>query len=178
MTPRSLLVLGGVRAGKSAFAVARAAAAEGRVTVVATAEALDPEMAARIARHRAERPPHWNTVEAPLALVEALAALAGKTELVLVDCLNLWVANIIEHGKNKPGDACLGEAGRLADLLARRPFAWILVSNEVGWGVHPETSLGRRFRDVLGLVNQAVAAVADEVVLMVAGCPLWVKGRP
>jgi adenosylcobinamide kinase/adenosylcobinamide-phosphate guanylyltransferase len=173
-----LLVLGGVRAGKSAFAVARAAERGERVAFVATAEAGDDEMAARIARHRAARPPDWTTVEAPLALAEALADLDGKADAVVVDCLNLWVANLLGQVPGPADDALRAETGRLTAALAEAPFDVVLVSNEVGSGVHPETAIGRRFRDVLGTVNQAVAAIADEVVLMVAGCPLHVKGGP
>ncbi len=175
MSPRTVLVLGGVRAGKSAFAVARARAHGGRVAFVATAEAGDDEMAARIARHRAERPPAWRTVEVPVALTSALAALEGEADVVVVDCLNLWVANLLDKRPELSDSDLLAEAAQL-EAAARRPrFSLILVSNEVGWGIHPATELGRRFRDALGLVNQAVARAADEVVLMVAGCPLVVK---
>jgi adenosylcobinamide kinase / adenosylcobinamide-phosphate guanylyltransferase len=170
--PRTALVLGGVRAGKSAYAVARAAELGARVAFVATAEAGDAEMAARIARHRAIRPPGWTTIEAPLAPGEAVASLEGKADVVLVDCLNVWVANLLGR---EPGLGDEPLLARAAPLMARRPFHLLLVSNEVGWGVHPETPLGRRFRDALGLVNQAVARAADEVVLLVAGCPLWLK---
>jgi len=175
VSPRTVLVLGGVRAGKSAFAVARARAHGGRVAFVATAEAGDEEMAARIARHRAERPPAWRTVEVPVALTSALAALEGEADVVVVDCLNLWVANLLHKRPELTDSGLLAEAAQL-EAAARRPrFSLILVSNEVGWGIHPETALGRRFRDTLGLVNQAVARAVDEVVLMVAGCPLVVK---
>jgi adenosylcobinamide kinase/adenosylcobinamide-phosphate guanylyltransferase len=175
VSPRTLLVLGGVRAGKSAFAVARARDIGGRVVFVATAEAGDPEMAARIARHRADRPPAWRTLETPVALPSTLMGLQGSADVVLVDCLNLWVANLF--GKRPELTDCdiEVEAAELAAVATRPGFSLILVSNEVGWGVHPETALGRRFRDALGLVNQAVARVADEVVLMVAGCPVAVK---
>ena len=176
--PRTILVLGGVRAGKSAYAVDRARALAGeaaRVAFVATAEALDAEMTARIARHRAARPAHWQTVEAPLTLPSAIGDLEGKADVVVVDCLTLWVANLLGRAATLPDDALLQETERLTIRLARRAFDAIVVSNEVGWGVHPETALGRRFRDALGLVNQAAAATADEVVLVVAGCPLWLK---
>jgi adenosylcobinamide kinase/adenosylcobinamide-phosphate guanylyltransferase len=175
---RTLLVLGGARAGKSAHATAWAAGRGQRVVFVATAEPLDPEMAGRIAAHRAARPPGWATVEAPLALAEALADLAGKADVAVVDCLNLWVANLLGQVPGPADDALRAETGRLTAALAEAPFDVVLVSNEVGSGVHPETAIGRRFRDVLGTVNQAVAAIADEVVLMVAGCPLHVKGGP
>lgn len=178
MSVRTLLVLGGVRAGKSAYAVARAEALGGRVAFVATAEPGDAEMAARIKRHRASRPADWTTVEVPLALAEALAELEGKADTVVVDCLNLWVANLLARNPDVPEHRLLAEAGRLTELMGRRPFDLVVVSNEVGWGIHPEAALGRRFRDALGLVNQAVARAADEVVLLVAGCPLWLKGRP
>jgi adenosylcobinamide kinase/adenosylcobinamide-phosphate guanylyltransferase len=171
----TLLVLGGVRAGKSAFAVARARAIGGRVVFVATAEARDDEMAMRIARHRAERPPTWRTIEEPLALPSALAALEGEADVVVVDCLNLWVSNLLHNRPNLDDSGLRDEAAQLEAVGACPRYTLLLVSNEVGWGVHPETELGRRFRDALGLVNQAAARAADEVVLMVAGCPLTVK---
>jgi adenosylcobinamide kinase/adenosylcobinamide-phosphate guanylyltransferase len=173
MSPGTVLVLGGVRAGKSAFAVARARELGGRVVFVATAEAGDDEMAARIARHRAERPSTWRTIETPLALVSALTALNGEADVVIVDCLNLWIANMLDERADLPD--LLREADGLAAIAGRPRYALLLVSNEVGWGIHPQTELGRRFRDALGLVNQAVARAAGEVVLMVAGCPLTVK---
>jgi adenosylcobinamide kinase/adenosylcobinamide-phosphate guanylyltransferase len=173
-----VLVLGGVRAGKSAYAVARAGTVGERVAFVATAEAADAEMAARIARHRVGRPGHWTTVETLVGLSEALSSLDGKVDVVVVDCLNLWVANLFGRTPGLTEDRLEAEAARLAAVVARAPWPLILVSNEVGLGVHPETALGRRFRDALGLVNQRVAAAADEVVLLIAGCPLWLKGGP
>ena len=175
MSPGTLVVLGGVRAGKSAFVVARARALGGRVAFVATAQAGDDEMAARIARHRAERPSSWRTLEVPLALVPALTSLDGEADVVIVDCLNLWVANILDSRPKLTDPELLDEARQLAVVAERPPYSLLLVSNEVGWGVHPETGLGRRFRDALGLVNQAVARAAAEMVLMVAGCPLTIK---
>jgi adenosylcobinamide kinase/adenosylcobinamide-phosphate guanylyltransferase len=175
VSPRTVLVLGGVRAGKSAFAVARGRSVGGRVVFVATAEAGDEEMRARIARHRAQRPPAWRTVEAPLSLPSALTTLEGGADVVIVDCLNLWVANLLQK-RPELSDAELDAEAAALEAVATRPrFSLILVSNEVGWGVHPQTELGRRFRDALGLVNQATARAADEVILMVAGCPLTVK---
>jgi adenosylcobinamide kinase/adenosylcobinamide-phosphate guanylyltransferase len=172
---RTVLVLGGVRAGKSAYAIARASSLGERVAFVATAEARDAEMATRIARHRSARPPGWATIEAPIALAEAVARLDAQVDVVVVDCLNLWVANLLDRTPGLPDEELLAETGRLGELIARRFASLVVVSNEVGWGVHPETALGRRFRDALGLVNQAAARAADEVILLVAGCPLWLK---
>ena len=175
MSPRTVLVLGGVRAGKSAFAVSRATERGGRVVFVATAEAVDAEMAERIARHRAERPSSWRTVEVPLALPSTLSALRGETDVVVADCLNFWVANLLGKRPELSDADLLAEAADLEAAATRPGYELILVSNEVGWGIHPETALGRRFRDALGVVNQAAARAADDVVLMVAGCPLFVK---
>jgi adenosylcobinamide kinase/adenosylcobinamide-phosphate guanylyltransferase len=156
----SLFVLGGARSGKSRFAV-DSNRSRARVTFLATAQAGDADMAARIARHRAERPSHWRTVEAPHDLV---------------DRLTFWVANRMLRGDADEWIVKLGE--ELAATLALGPADVTLVSNEVGAGVHPATPDGRRFRDLLGSVNQRVAAAADRVVLMVAGLPLTVKPSP
>ena len=168
----SLFVLGGARSGKSRYAIDENRART-RVTFIATAEARDVDMAARIARHRAERPSHWHTVEAPHDLVSRLRACCAEADAVVVDCLTLWVANRMLRGDT---DECIVEQGEeLAAALALGPADVTLVSNEVGAGVHPATGEGRRFRDLLGTVNQRVAAAADRVVLMVAGLPLAVK---
>jgi adenosylcobinamide kinase/adenosylcobinamide-phosphate guanylyltransferase len=166
----SLFVLGGARSGKSRFAVARQPP-RARVTFVATAQPRDGDMQTRIARHRAERPAHWSTIEEPFDLVPRLEGLGG--DAAIVDCLTLWVANRMLRG-DAP-DAILAGADALAALIRRRSLALTIVSNEVGEGVHPETADGLRFRDLLGMVNQRVAAAAERVVLMVAGIPLEVK---
>ena len=168
----SHLVLGGVRSGKSRFAIAQLAP-RSRVTFVATAEPGDADMAQRIRRHREERPAHWTTVEEPYDLVRALEHLDGRANAVLVDCLTLWVANRLLRGD--PDDVILRESDALAALVARGRSEVVLVSNEVGEGVHPETADGLRFRDLLGLVNQRQAAACDCVTLMVAGLPLTIK---
>jgi len=168
----SLFIVGGARSGKSRFAVDRIPSRE-RIVFVATAEARDQDMATRIARHRAERPSHWATVEEPLDLVPRLEKLEGTCDGIVVDCLTLWVANRLLRGD--PDDAILGESDALARLIGRRRSSFTVVSNEVGAGVHPETATGLRFRDLLGGVNQRIAAACDTVVLMVAGVPLTVK---
>jgi adenosylcobinamide kinase/adenosylcobinamide-phosphate guanylyltransferase len=171
----STFVLGGARSGKSRFAIVQQSE-RARVAFVATAQAGDADMAARIARHRAERPSHFLTVEEPLDLVGRLDGLAGQVDAVVVDCLTLWVSNRLL--RDDSDDAILEGGEALAKLIARRPYALTIVSNEVGEGVHPETAAGLRFRDLLGSVNQRVAAVCDRVILMVAGQPLTVKEEP
>ncbi len=171
----SLLILGGARSGKSRFAGA-GLPARGRVTVVATAEAGDADMAARIARHQADRSPHWRTLEAPLDLVPALGEAARAADVVIVDCLTLWVANLMARGDGD--EAILKEADALAALAAAPAADLRIVSNEAGLGVHPATADGLRFRDLLGLVNQRVAAACARVVLMVAGLPHMLKDTP
>jgi len=163
------LLLGGVRSGKSALAVEWAIDHEragGSVRFVATAPRIegDVDFDQRIETHRATRPP-WPTMEEELDLSTTLAA-AGD-DLVLIDCLTLWVNNLLHRGDD---DAAIAtQADALADDLARRTGPTIVISNEVGLGVHPETELGRRYRDALGRVNQAVAARADRTLLLVAG---------
>lgn len=159
-----ILLLGGARSGKSATAV-RLAAASGRpVTFVATAEAGDGEMAVRIDRHRADRPAEWQTAEAPLELRQAVAATAGDRFLV-VDCLTLWISNLMACGRT-PIE--VSEEGRAAAALLRGRQA-VVVSNEVGLGIVPANELARRYRDLLGEVNAVFAGVAARTLLMVAG---------
>ena len=139
---------------------------------MATAQAGDADMAARIARHRAERPAHWRTVEEPYDVAARLRGCGADADGIVVDCLTLWVSNLMLRG-----DADEWVVKQVEELAALLPLAAdvTLVSNEVGEGVHPPTAEGRRFRDLLGTVNQRVAAAADRVVLMVAGIPLVVK---
>jgi len=166
-------LLGGARSGKSSLAVRLASEWGGPVTFVATAERRDdPEMDARIDAHRAERPPDWETVEAPLDLGRAVADAPDGACLV-VDCLTLWVANVLEAGwSDAETEAAAAELARAA---AAREVPTMVVSNEVGLGIVPETQLGRRYRDVLGRVNAVVAAKADRALLVVAGRALELR---
>jgi adenosylcobinamide kinase/adenosylcobinamide-phosphate guanylyltransferase len=173
---QSHLILGGARSGKSRYALAQGRSAGRRAVFLATASAQDGDMTARIARHRAERPAEWTTLEEPRDIVAASRRLAGRHDLILIDCLTLWVSNLLERGDSD--EAVLAAADDLAKLIGERAVSLILVSNEVGEGVHPPTGIGLRFRDLLGLVNQRVAAAADRVTLMVAGIPLVVKDLP
>ena len=168
----SHLVLGGARSGKSRYAVEQAAQSGGRVAFLATARALDGDMASRIARHRAERPAGWTTLEEPQDIVAACRRAAAH-DLVIVDCVTVWVANLMERGDDDT--AVLAAADDLAKLQREHLLSLLIVSNEVGEGVHPSTELGRRFRDLLGFVNQRLASAADRVTLMVAGLPMTVK---
>jgi adenosyl cobinamide kinase/adenosyl cobinamide phosphate guanylyltransferase len=143
------------------------------VAFVATARALDGDMAVRIARHRAERPPRWTTIEEPHDLVGACRRASRANDLVVVDCATVWVSNLMERGDDDM--VVLAAADDLVKLLRERLVSVIVISNEVGQGVHPSTELGRRFRDLLGLVNQRLAAAVDRVTLMVAGLPLTLK---
>jgi adenosylcobinamide kinase / adenosylcobinamide-phosphate guanylyltransferase len=169
----ALLVLGGARSGKSRYAVEQARQMSGSVAFLATAHAGDGDMAARIARHRAERPSAWRTIEEPLDVAAACRRAAAAHDLIVVDCVTVWVANLMERGDDDA--AVLAAADDLAKLARERVASIVLVSNEVGEGVHPPSALGRRFRDLLGSVNQRLAAAADRVILMVAGLPLTVK---
>lgn len=172
MTGSSLFILGGVRSGKSRYAQARAEALDGDPVFVATAEAFDDEMRDRIARHRADRDARWRTVEAPRDLAAVLDALNASDAVVLVDCLTLWLSNLLL------ADADIARAGEeLCDAIDRFDGHLILVSNEVGLGIVPDNALARRFGDEAGRLNQAVAAVAGEVVLLTAGLPLTLKPR-
>jgi adenosylcobinamide kinase / adenosylcobinamide-phosphate guanylyltransferase len=160
------VLLGGARSGKSALAVRRARALGAPVVFLATAEALDGEMEERIRRHRAERDEGWSTVEAPLDLAVALGEAPAEA-CAIVDCLSLWVANLILQGHGE--EDLVGLAHEGADIAAGRGGPTIAVSNEVGMGVVPEFELGRRYRDALGRVNAIWAERAAEAFLVVAG---------
>jgi adenosylcobinamide kinase/adenosylcobinamide-phosphate guanylyltransferase len=168
---RLTLVLGGARSGKSRYAESLVTALPPPWIYVATAEARDAEMAERIAAHQARRGAGWRTLETPRDVVGALTA-HGTTPL-LVDCLTLWLANALLASADV--DA---EIERLEAALEQASAPLVLVANEVGFGIVPDNALGRRFRDLQGLLNQRIAARADRVVLVVAGLPLTIKGSP
>lgn len=167
----STLVLGGARSGKSAFAqkAAETAVGAGRPVLIATGQAFDDEMAERIARHQADRGESWTTIEAPLALPEAIAALPADA-VAVVDCLTLWLSNLMLDERDIET-----AAGALVATVAACPARLWLVSNEVGLGIVPETPLGRRFRDEAGRLHQRLAAMTDEVFFVAAGLPLRMK---
>jgi adenosylcobinamide kinase / adenosylcobinamide-phosphate guanylyltransferase len=172
---QSDLILGGVRSGKSRHAVLLATTSpwSGRTGFLATARGDDGDMARRIARHQADRPRGWCTVEEPYEIAQACRKLTDRVDLIVLDCLTLWVSNLLLRG-DLPEDV-LTAADALAKLVDERRASIIVVSNEVGCGVHPPTEIGVRFQDTLGGVNQRLAAAADRVTLMVAGVPMLIK---
>jgi adenosylcobinamide kinase/adenosylcobinamide-phosphate guanylyltransferase len=185
---RISLILGGARSGKSSYAEALASRLGERILYVATAEALDDEMKARVATHQASRPVEWHTLEVPLNVGAALTTWTASTQIdvILLDCLTLLVSNVIlSAGPDVPepdvDTAWAAVTRELDGLLAaqrRSGGHLIVVSNEVGWGVVPAYSLGRIYRDCLGRANQALARVADRAILMVAGLPVDLKALP
>ena len=168
--PRTILVLGGARSGKSAYAESLIRAAAPLATYLATAEAWDGEMADRIAHHRAARGPGWQTIEEPLDLVGTLRRVSAPDRPVLVDCLTLWLSNLMHAGCD-----IAAETAALASCLADIAGPVVLVSNEVGQGIVPDNALARAFRDHAGRLHQAVASAAEQVVFVTAGLPMVLK---
>jgi adenosylcobinamide kinase/adenosylcobinamide-phosphate guanylyltransferase len=165
------LVTGGARSGKSAFAEGLATTSGTAVTYVATGEALDPEMTRRIAHHRERRPKHWSTVEEPLHLSGALTGIEGT---VIIDCLSLWVSN--QMMVRRSDDEVLAAADALIAVMALHRGLVVVVTNEVGSGIVPDNEASRRYRDLLGWVNQKVAHAAGDAWLLASGLPVRLKG--
>ena len=175
MPKEIILITGGARSGKSRYAERRVLEMGGRPLYVATAEAQDEEMTQRIAKHRKRRGAQWRTIEEPLELARALLAQVGKTDCVLVDCLTLWVSNLLIRREEKY------VAEKVEELIEKLPhldFPLVFVTNEVGSGIVPDNPLGRRFRDIAGRTNQRIAQAANEVILIVAGVPIIAKKEP
>lgn len=170
------LILGGARSGKSRYAEQLARDSGQPVSVIVTAEALDEEMAARIARHRADRPTNWQVLEAPRTLQAVLTATAAEGRTVIVDCLTLWLANLLGDASPANEAALSRERDGLLAALPSLPGTVLFVANETGLGLVPDTPLGRRFRDEAGWLNQAMAQRCDHVSFIAAGLPLRLKG--
>jgi adenosylcobinamide kinase/adenosylcobinamide-phosphate guanylyltransferase len=174
-----ILITGGSRSGKSRFAETMARQLGGEVLYLATAEALDEEMAERIASHRRRRPAQWRTLEVPLDPVEAIReAVPGQT--LLLDCLTLFLSNLLFQkypagGVADQAGAVQAEIESLAAAIAASPAHIIVVTNEVGWGIVPENALARFYRDLAGSANQTIAAVCDQVYLVISGIPVLIK---
>lgn len=182
MTTKKTLVIGGARSGKSGWAERYAAATGREVAVVVTAQALDGEMGERIALHRAQRPAHWATVEAPVALAAALQREARAERVLVVDCLTLWLTNLLlaepfdDTGPWRPSPTYQRERDALLDVLPTLPGELLLIGNEVGHGIVPMGALNRVFVDENGRLHQALAQRCDAVRFVMAGCVLPLKG--
>jgi adenosylcobinamide kinase/adenosylcobinamide-phosphate guanylyltransferase len=187
-TPRLILILGGARSGKSAFAEQLAASSGQSVAFIATATAGDDEMRARIARHRASRPAHWHTVEEPFDLAGTVQHAAALADVLLLDCITLWLSNCLSR-QGETNDRDMGVSDPLFDVAAMQEIqnllaalasldpckTLIVITNEVGLGIVPAYPLGRLYRDTLGLVNQRLAEAAQRVYLLIAGIAVDIK---
>jgi adenosylcobinamide kinase/adenosylcobinamide-phosphate guanylyltransferase len=174
VSKESVLVLGGARSGKSAYALQRAQEWDGRLVYLATAEAKDDEMKKRIARHRAQRRSRrWATIEEPVEVVWQLKELDDSIGGVVLDCVTLWVSNAL---LNNQRDALENQIAELVEEIPLFPFHFLAISNEVGLGLVPDTPLGREYRDLLGSINQQLAQACKEVLFMAAGLPMKIKG--
>lgn len=171
---KNMLVLGGCRSGKSSFAKQAAdnLALDNKI-YLATSVPTDREMKDRIKRHQDDRGPDWETIEEPVLIHEIIDRTCAQATVILVDCLTLWISNLLFQGKDEAG--IMAAVDMLAGALNRSTCPVILVSNEVGYGIVPENSLARQFRDMAGLVNQQVARAVDKVVVSMAGIPIQIK---
>ena len=178
MAKKLIFILGGARSGKSRFAQELAGKLSNKVLFIATGEPRDEEMRARIDEHKKARPPSWRTLEIPTNVGEQLELKIGDAEVVIIDCLTLLVANRLgeELDYQKAEKPVLAEIDRLIASLDKLDASFIIISNEVGMGLVPETKLGRIYRDLLGKAHQLVAQCADEVYFMIAGIPVKIKG--
>jgi adenosylcobinamide kinase / adenosylcobinamide-phosphate guanylyltransferase len=170
----SHLVLGAARSGKSRYAEGLIQACPAPYLYLATAQVLDIEMAERVRDHQHRRGTHWETLEVPFELVEQLRRLQGQGKAVLVDCLTLWLSNLLLQPA-APRDAALDRVNRLCSVVRTVDYPLVLVANEVGFGIVPENALARQFRDLAGWTNQQVASACKSVTLVVAGLPLVLK---
>ncbi|MEE4261628.1 MAG: bifunctional adenosylcobinamide kinase/adenosylcobinamide-phosphate guanylyltransferase [Desulfobacteraceae bacterium] len=172
---KKIFVLGGCRSGKSGYALESAQKfSADRNVFIATCIPRDDEMKLRVTRHQQERSRHWHTVEAPIHLSEAIGAAGGEAGILLVDCLTLWISNLLME--NYDSDRVLRQVHSLTGAVASAACPVILVSNEVGTGIVPENKLARLYRDLVGSTNQAIAECADQVVWVAAGIPVTIKG--
>jgi adenosylcobinamide kinase/adenosylcobinamide-phosphate guanylyltransferase len=175
MSKELVLILGGARSGKSSFAQRLAKKVGGDVLFLATAQAGDDEMAERIARHKASRPATWRTVEEPMELASVLQAKAASADVIIVDCLTLWLSNLLLREGGASEMEVLGQVDTLLGVYEKGAASYIVVSGEVGLGLVPPYPLGRTYRDIMGWMNQKITKKADKVFLMIAGIPLELK---
>jgi adenosylcobinamide kinase / adenosylcobinamide-phosphate guanylyltransferase len=188
MNKKIIFITGGARSGKSSFALAKALTVAGRKAYIATAEALDEEMAKRIEQHKKQRGKEWDTIEEPLKIAEVMKKLSGNYSALVLDCMTLWLSNLFMNTQSKGLQTIESEIQELLDTLRqlKSPAAGdpdsgfcslYIVSNEVGMGIVPENETARKFRDMAGILNQKIAEVSDEAYMMVAGIPMKMKGK-
>ena len=173
MANKLYFITGGARAGKSLFAEKLANRLKGKHAYIATAQALDPEMSARIQQHRERRGGAWNTFEEPLDAAGLVTRLSGQYQVILLDCLTLWLSNIM--ARSEEDEAITARCSELVESIKDFDGNRVLVSNEVGLGIVPDNPLARRFRDLAGVLNQQMAQAADEVYFMASGIPVRIK---
>jgi len=169
-----ILITGGCRSGKSRFASDFANQHFSKKLYLATCEALDEEMAQRIEHHKKMRGPEWQTVEEPIKIVEGIRQYEDGVEVILLDCITLWLSNLLTKGNTDL--KIMDEINRFVEMIKQTPASLVIVSNEVGMGIVPVDPLGRRFRDLSGMANQRIAQVAKTVIFMVSGIPIFLKG--
>lgn len=172
---RVILITGGCRSGKSRFALDYANRHYLKKVYLATCEPLDEEMVRRIELHRKARGQEWQTIEEPIAVVDRVRQLGEKDQVILVDCITLWLSNLLMRWEDEA--KIMKEVEQFLETVHKHPSSFIFVSNEVGMGIVPVEPIARRFRDLAGTVNQRIGEVADTVVLMVSGIPLFLKGK-
>jgi len=170
-----IFVTGGCRSGKSRYALDYANQHFSKKLFLATCEVLDEEMAQRIENHKKARGPEWKTIEEPLHIVSKIKEYEGDAEIILIDCLTLWLYNLLIKWDNDL--KIIGETEKLITMIKQSPTSFILVSNEVGMGIVPADPLSRRYRDLLGTMNQRMAEALDTVIFMVSGIPIFLKGK-
>jgi len=175
MEKKTILITGGCRSGKSRYALDYANRHFSRKLFLATCEVLDDEMAQRVENHRKTRGPEWETVEEPVEIVERIRQYGEKVEVILIDCVTLWLSNLLMKGE--ADSKVMDEVDRFVEILGQERTSFVIVSNEVGMGIVPADPLSRRFRDLAGTANQRIAHGVDTVILMVSGIPLFLKGK-
>ncbi len=174
MEKRMILITGGCRSGKSRFALDYANRHFSKKLYLATAEVLDEEMARRVEDHKNARGPEWQTVEEPIEIVDGISDYGPKVEVILLDCLTLWLSNLLLRWDDE--SRIMEEVDKLRKAIKESSTTLIVVTNEVGMGIVPADPLGRRFRDLSGMANQRMAEAADTVIFMVSGIPMFLKG--
>jgi adenosylcobinamide kinase / adenosylcobinamide-phosphate guanylyltransferase len=175
MEKKTVLITGGCRSGKSHYALDYANRHFSRKLFLATCEVLDDEMAQRVENHRKTRGPEWETVEEPVEIVERIKQYGEKVEVILIDCVTLWLSNLLMKGE--ADSKVMDEVDRFVEILGQNRTSFVIVSNEVGMGIVPADPLSRRFRDLAGTANQRIVHGVDTVIFMVSGLPLFLKGK-